>query len=104
VRGSLTARGGALILLGPPRLLRQERRAVPAWRPARARGKPMPVRAMPVEIWEYRLTDLPPPLAELLRAQGETAVVLCFALGERAKLIEGERYLGWAAQAAVRLG
>lgn len=103
VRGSLTARGRALILLGPPHVLRRERRAVPAWRPARARGKPMPVEPMPVEIWEYRLADQSPPLAALLRAQGEAAVVLCFALGERAKLIEGERYLEWAAQATVRL-
>lgn len=103
VRGSLTARGRALVLLGPPRVLRHERRAVPAWQPARARGKPMPVKPMRVETWEYSLADLPTPLVALLRAQGEAAVELCFALGERAKLIEGERYLGWAAEATVRL-
>jgi GWxTD domain-containing protein len=104
LRGSLTARGRALVVLGPPHLLRQERRTVPAWQPARARGAPMPIKPMPVEIWEYRVEDLPPPLAALLEAQGETAVVLGFALRERgAKLIEGERYLEWAAQATVRL-
>jgi GWxTD domain-containing protein len=103
LRGSLTARGRALVLLGPPHLLRRERRVVPAWQPARARGTPMPVKPMPVEVWEYRVADLPPPLATLLDAQGEASVVLCFALGGRAKLLEGERYLEWAAEAAVRL-
>lgn len=104
VRGSLTARGRALVLLGPPHVLRRERRAVPEWRPSRARGTPMPVKAVPVEVWEYQRQDLPPALAALLEAQGESAIVLCFALGERAKLLEGERYLVWSAQATVRLG
>ncbi|HUO87219.1 MAG TPA: GWxTD domain-containing protein [Thermoanaerobaculia bacterium] len=102
-RGSLTARGGALILLGPPHVLRQERRPVPAWQAVRGRGAPMAVRRMAIETWEYRLDDLPDGLALLLRARGEQRVALVFAVGERVKLIDGDRFLGWAAEATVRL-
>lgn len=102
-RGSLTARGGALILLGPPHVLRQERRAVPSWQPVRGRGAPMAVRRMAIETWEYRIDDLPDHLALMLRARAEERVSLVFALGERVKLIEGDRFLGWAAEASVRL-
>lgn len=103
LRGAMTARGRALILLGPPHLLRRERRTVPVWRPVRSRGAPMAARAMPVETWEYRVADLPAPFVALLAAQGETAVALTFSLAERSKLIEGERYLAWAAESMVRL-
>ncbi|HEX6202829.1 MAG TPA: GWxTD domain-containing protein [Thermoanaerobaculia bacterium] len=103
LRGSLTARGRALVLLGPPHTLRQERRPAPAWRPVSGRGAPMAVRTIPVETWEYRAADLSPALAALLAANGETTVTLSFSLGERAKLTAGERYLVWAAQAMVRL-
>lgn len=103
LRGSLTARGRALVLLGPPHVLRQELRAIPAWRPVRARGAAMAVETLPVETWEYRPDDLSPTLAGLLRAHGEERLVLVFSLGERSKLTEGDRYLAWAAEATVRL-
>lgn len=103
LRGSLTARGRALVLLGPPRTLRQERRPAPVWRPVGGRGRPMAVETVPVETWEYRAGDLSPALAALVAARGETAVTLSFSLGGRGKLIAGERYLEWAAQAMVRL-
>lgn len=103
LRGALTARGRALVLLGPPYVLRQELRPVPAWRPVRARAAPMAVETLPVETWEYRTADLSPALGALLQAREEERVVLVFALGERSKLIEGERYLAWAAEATVRL-
>ena len=103
LRGSLTVRGRALVLLGPPHTLRHERRPAPAWRPVSGRGRPMAVQTIPVETWEYRADDLSPALAAVLAARGETVVTLSFSLGERAKLIAGERYLGWAAQATVRL-
>lgn len=76
---------------------------MPAWRPVRARSAPMAVQTLPVETWEYRRADLSPALAALLDARDEERVVLVFSLGERSKLIEGERYLAWAAQATVRL-
>lgn len=104
LRGSLTARGGALVLLGPPHVLRHERRTVPVWRPVRGRGGRLAAsRPIAVETWEYRMVDLPAPLAALLAAHDETAVVLTFSLEERAKLIDGERYLAWAAESMVRL-
>lgn len=103
LRGSLTARGRALVLLGPPHVLRQERRPAPAWRPVSGRGRPMAVQTISVETWEYRAGDLSPGLAALLAAHDETVVTLSFSLGGRAKLIAGERYLEWAAQAMVRL-
>lgn len=103
LRGSLTARGRVLVLLGPPHVLRQERRPAPAWRPVSGRGARMAVQTIPVETWEYRAADLSPPLAAVLAARGEAVVTLSFSLGERAKLIAGERYLEWAAQTMVRL-
>jgi GWxTD domain-containing protein len=102
LRGSLTDRGRALVLLGPPSLLRSARRNTPAWRPARSAGDPMPVRQVAVETWEYRRDDLPPALRALLDGRADT-VALTFQLGDRARLIEGEGYLVLAAQATVRL-
>ena len=109
VRGSLTDRGRALVLLGPPSLLRHGRRASPTWAPARplrtARGggASLPVRYLIVETWEYRLADLSPPLAALVTSAGGEGITLTFVLGEQARLIEGGRFLDMAAEAAVRL-
>jgi len=107
LRGSLTDRGRAMVLLGPPALLRHGRRASPTWAPTRpmraTRGGELPVHYLVVETWEYRLDDLAPPLAALVAARGEEAIVLTFVLGEEARLIEGGRFLDMAAEAGVRL-
>ncbi|HEX2252326.1 MAG TPA: GWxTD domain-containing protein [Thermoanaerobaculia bacterium] len=101
VRGSLTDRGRALVLLGPPPLLRTGRRAAPAWRPARRTGSPMPVRWMATETWEYPRDALPPALSALVGDEPELR--LTFLVGARTRLIEGEHYLTLAAQSLVRL-
>ena len=109
VRGSLTERGRALVLLGPPSLLRHGRRASPTWAPARplratrGGGTSPTVHYLVVETWEYRLADLAPPLASLIAGDGGEGISLVFVLGEEARLIEGARYLDMAAEAAVRL-
>jgi GWxTD domain-containing protein len=103
-RGAMTDRGRALVLLGSPPLLRHGYRAAPApsWRDRT--GRPMPVRSMAVESWEYADRDLPAALVALLDAEGEGGVKITFAIGDQgARLIEGERYLELAAQATVRL-
>lgn len=103
-RGSLTPRGRALVLLGPPPLLRHGHHTAPAWRPGRRAAGTMPVRRMVVETWEYGRGDLPPALVALLEARGESGVTLDFLLeGDGARLMEGEEYLELAAQAHVRL-
>lgn len=108
LRGSLTDRGRTLVLLGPPSLLRHGRRASPTWAPARALraaggGGSQPVRYVIVETWQYRLVDLPPPLAALLAEYDEQAISITFVLGDEARLIEGGRFLDLAAEASVRI-
>jgi len=103
-RGSLTDRGRALVLLGPPPLLRHGYRAAPApvWRDRT--GRAMPVRSMTIESWEYARRDLPASLVALLDGAGEEGVRITFSLGDDgARLIDGEHYLELAAQATVRL-
>ncbi len=102
-RGSLTDRGRALVVLGPPSLLRVGRRTSPAWAPTRASTGPMPVRHLVIETWEYRPQDLPPRLAERLAGRGEDGITLTFVLGEHTRLLEGEEALLLAAESAVRL-
>lgn len=107
-RGSLTARGRALVLLGAPSLMRHSRRKVPAWRPGRRvtdRGNQrMPVRELVAETWEYSRTDLPPAMIALLEEREESGVTLLFLLEEDgSRLVEGEKYLEWAAQSLVQL-
>ncbi len=103
-RGSLTDRGRALVLLGPPSLLRHGRRTAPAWRPGRRTAGPMPVRHLVVETWEYGPHDLWPALAALLDARGESGVRRGFLMSEDGvRLIDGEKYLELAAEATVQL-
>jgi GWxTD domain-containing protein len=105
VRGSLTDRGRALILLGPPPLLRYGQKKVPAWAPGHP-GSPSNVHTHEIvlESWVYPVAELPPALAE--RAQEDEPrqeIVLVFAVEPRhTHLIEGERYLDMAVRAAVR--
>jgi GWxTD domain-containing protein len=101
VRGSLTDRGGALILLGPPPVMRVLRRKVPALDASRP-GRTGEVLEVPVEIWAYRPADLP-ELARLEPKLGEAhEITLTFrAGGPHVTLLDGRNILRLAARAAV---
>lgn len=102
VRGSLTDRGGALLLLGPPGILRGAQRRVPAWTgnpPPGAR----PTRLVQLEVWAYPLRDFPSPLRDLLAGEaGERQeVTLTFLIGRHTRLVAGKELLALAARSAA---
>jgi GWxTD domain-containing protein len=102
LRGSLTARGGALLLLGPPRFLRYSERRAPSLEGTTASGA-RPTRLLRVEIWGYLPRDLPDPLRELVHADeaSEQEIALTFLVsGRHARLLEGGDLLELAARAA----
>lgn len=101
VRGSLTDRGRALVLLGPPPVLRYNQRAIPGRDPGRGAFLRPETAHIVVETWTYPAEELGPELvAELPEGEGE--IVLLFVVEpRRTYLIEGERYLAMAARAAV---
>ncbi|HEY0513703.1 MAG TPA: GWxTD domain-containing protein [Thermoanaerobaculia bacterium] len=105
VRGSLTDRGRALILLGPPPVLRYGQKKVPAWDPGRP-GSPSAVQThtLPLESWVYPAVELAPALQQILQQEDpRPEITLVFAADpQHTSLIEGERYLEMAARAAVR--
>jgi GWxTD domain-containing protein len=106
VRGSLTDRGRALILLGPPPVLRYSQKKVPAWDPGSKPGAPPAVQThtMSMESWVYSAADLPPSLRRLLEEEDpQPEIVLAFVVDPRhTYLTDGEKYLEMAARAAVR--
>jgi GWxTD domain-containing protein len=104
-RGSLTDRGRALILLGPPPMLRYSQKKVPAWDPGRSGAPPIvQTHLLSLESWAYQLDELEPALRRLLEEESAAPeIVLVFAVDpRRTHLIEGDRYLEMAARAAVR--
>ncbi len=94
-RGSMTARGRALILLGPPPHMRLTSEEALAWKPGRRSRQRATTREIRVEIWRYEEDDLPEKLVRVLRAaEHEPNVELKFHLGRRgAQLVEGENSL-----------
>lgn len=105
VRGSLTDRGRALILLGPPPILRygyQKKAAAPPDDFSMVQSRGTDPRAL--ETWEYPAASLPPELVELLEAEGlPTNVVLRFEEGpRRTKLVTDDRVLELAARTWVK--
>lgn len=109
-RGSLTDRGRALVLLGPPPVLRYAQKRIPALEPTLP-GQvlaPTQSRTMSQETWVYTPADLPPRFLDLLLETlgGDpppAEIVLTFSVGPRAtSLNDGERYLDLAARASVR--
>jgi GWxTD domain-containing protein len=104
-RGCLTDRGRALVLLGPPPVLRFGQKKVPAWDPGRP-GSPAAVQTqtLSLESWVYPVAELPAALRQLLEEDGAPAeVVLVFATDSRHTYIQdGEEYLEMAARASVR--
>lgn len=105
LRGALTDRGGALVVLGSPSILRYTQRDAPSWEPDQPRGRSSAgTDRVRVEVWGYVPEDLPPPVVEHLRAAGrEFPVELTFLEEARStRLLEGEEILEEAARAAVR--
>jgi GWxTD domain-containing protein len=105
-RGSLTDRGRALILLGPPPVLRYSQKRVPAWEPGKPGSRPgIRSRNLVLEVWAYQVQDLPSALVQrIAEKEPETAEIsLAFAVeARRTYLVEGHRYLEYAVQTAVR--
>jgi GWxTD domain-containing protein len=101
-RGSLSDRGGALILLGSPSHLHVTSRSALNWDPRERRGKRVTNERREYEIWGYRLEDLPVALTEAVRNRGGSEPVrlqLTFAHGrERTYLVEGGELLELAAR------
>lgn len=104
-RGSLTDRGRALILLGPPPILRYSQKRVPTWNPGKP-GAPPAIHSQIVslESWVYKVPDLPPALRQLIEEEApRPEIELVFAVETRwTYLLEGEEFLEMAAKAAVR--
>ncbi len=103
VRGSLTDRGRALILLGPPGRLQIASRPALEWSPqARTRHR-VEVREQPLEIWGYSAKDLTPVLAEALAdLGGMEQIELTFVVGpRRTHLFDGQEFLDLAARVLV---
>lgn len=104
IRGSLTDRGRALILLGPPPILRYGYRkpvSTGAEDFGLVRTQPADPRAL--ETWEYPEAALAPHLLELLDAELlPREVVLRFEEGpRRTKLVSDPRVLELAARVLV---
>ena len=101
-RGSLTDRGGALILLGSPSHLHVSSRPALNWNPRGRRGQRVTSERQEYEVWGYRLQEMPPILTEVVRRRGGAEPVrlqLTFVRGkERTYLVEGGELLELAAR------
>ena len=105
IRGSLTARGRVLILLGPPPVLRDGQKRVPAWEPGRPGDRPdIQTRDVVLESWVYAVEDCPATLRDRIAQEepGLKEMVLVFLVEpRRTELLEGEKYLELAVRASV---
>lgn len=106
--GSLTDRGRALILLGPPSHVTVSREPVMAWDPASNTDDRVTMREVDIEIWGYRMKDLPTGMLQIWMAKKKKAaedtltLTLMFRnVGRRTSLVEGEPLLEAAARAAA---
>jgi GWxTD domain-containing protein len=103
-RGSMTDRGRALVLLGPPPIQRYHQKKVPAWDPGKP-GAPSAVqtRTLSLESWIYQVWELEPALRRHIEEEDpRPEIILVFAVDpHRTYLLEGEKYLEMAARAAV---
>ena len=105
VRGSLTPRGGALLLLGSPRFLRYSDRRSPSLEGGTTAAGARPTELVRVEEWGYLPRDLPPVLRRTLGTplESEQEMALTFLLsGRRTRLLAGGELLDLAARAASR--
>lgn len=104
-RGSLTDRGRALILLGPPPVLRYGQKKVPAWDPGKTGAPPVvQTRTLSLESWVYAIEELEPALQQVIQQEDpRPEIVLVFIIDpKRTYLTEGEEFLEMAMRAAVR--
>lgn len=108
IRGGLTDRGRALILMGPPSHVTVSQEPVMAWDPASDSSDRVTMRDVDVEIWGYKMADLPAGMLQIWMAKKKRAaedtltLTLMFRnLGRRTSLVEGEPLLDAAARAAV---
>ncbi len=104
VRGAVTDRGGVLILLGPPNILRHRQKRVPALGRGPSRDGARSTVQMTEEVWVYLTQDLPPALRARLRdAEGPLAdISVTFVIeGSGARLTAGKDYLRLARRALV---
>ena len=100
-RGSLSDRGGALILLGSPSHLHITSRPALSWDPREKRGQRVTKGRQSYEIWGYRVEDLPALVEIARRRRGAEPVRLqmTFLRGkERTYLVEGGELLELAAR------
>ena len=100
-------RGRALILLGPPAHVTVSTEPVMAWDPASQQEDRVTMRNVAIEIWGYRMEDLPTGMVEQLmnrkKAAGESLslTVMFRTVGYKTVLVEGEELLDAAVLAAV---
>lgn len=108
VEGSMTDRGRALILLGSPSVVRIGSESTLAWEQGEENKRGVGTRDHRVEIWGYRLEDLPDNLVLAAQAsnKGNSNVLeltLTFVIEpRRAHLHEGEALLELAARSAIQ--
>lgn len=105
VRGSLTDRGRALILLGSPTRLRVTSQEALQWDPSAGADDNVRIRYLPLEVWTYQLADFERPLRLALMALGEeTEFRVSFIVdADRMSLNEGMALLDLAARTALAL-
>lgn len=105
LRGSLTDRGRALILLGAPSGLRVTSQEALAWDPSSPTEDNVRVEYLPLEIWTYQLEDFNRPLSQALMAKGDETEFRVSFVKEvaRTSLQEGELLLELAGRTAVAL-
>ena len=104
VPGSLSDRGGALLLLGPPAAMhRGPRSALTVGIPHGADSAHRPLSRQTVEVWRYALDQLPAPVRDALGKVSE--VELTFRVDEDGvTLVRGRDLLEDVAQAVVLRG
>lgn len=108
VEGSMTDRGRALILLGSPSLVRIGSESTLAWEQGEEDSRRVGTRDQRIEIWGYRLQDLPENLVRSATASKKGGdrvleLTLTFVIEpRRAHLHEGEELLELAARSACR--
>jgi GWxTD domain-containing protein len=106
--GSMTDRGRALILLGSPSVVRIGSESTLAWEQGEESKRGVETRDQKVEIWGYRLEDLPPNLVQSAQASKKgngnaLELTLTFVIEpRRAHLHEGEDLLELAARSSVQ--
>lgn len=104
VRGSMTDRGRALILLGPPPMLAYSQKPVPERDLGRLGSRaPARTRRLVLKTWTFEEADLTPQMVALLAAGGRPPMVaLVFAVEPRhTTLLDGGKLLDLAVRAAV---